>query len=64
MKGSGIRGAYLELLQVAGMHAALLNGLGVEVKLQDLTLLQEVLESHLQITHTVKALRADSSTFV
>ena len=44
-----MRVAYLELLHVPGMHAALLDGLGVKVKLQDLTLLQKFLESHLHV---------------
>jgi hypothetical protein len=39
---------HLELLHVTGVQAALLDGLGVKVKLQDLALLQEVVEAQLQ----------------
>lgn len=38
------------------MHAALLDGLGVKVKLQDLALLQKLLESHLQSNDSFKLL--------
>ena len=40
------------------MHAALLDCLGVKVKLQDLTLLQELLKSHLQSNDSFKLLIA------
>lgn len=46
--------AHLEFLHVTGMHAALLDGLGVKVKVQNLALLQEFLESHLQSNDSFK----------
>ena len=48
--------AHLKFLHVTSMHATLLDGLGVKVKLQDLTLLQELLESHLQSNDSFKLL--------
>ena len=48
-------------MHVTRMHAALLDGLGIKVKLQNLTLLQEVLEPNLRCKSMLRTERCPNN---